>query len=288
MNDEPMRLGVLTAGGDCPGLNAVIRAVVRKELAGFGGTVFGFYDGWRGLVEDEGELLDIDRLRGTLPRGGTILGTSRLTPYMVEQGTDKVRATMANRGLDAVVVIGGEGSLACASRVFDEGLAPVIGVPKTIDNDIFGTDRTFGFDTAVAIATDAIDRLHTTAESHNRVMIVEVMGRNVGHIATWAGLAGGATLTLIPEDPFDIEAVCESLVRRHERGKFASIVVVAEGARPLSRHIDRSRAGSGPVRPSSARRDRSRDRRRGRGPHRFRDPRDGSGPCPARWHAHRL
>lgn len=232
MNSEPMRVGVLTGGGDCPGLNAVIRAVVRRELNGFGGEVFGFYDGWRGVVENDGEWLDVLRLRGTLPRGGTILGTSRLTPYMSEDGPERVRATMAERKLDGLIVIGGEGTLACASRVHDEGLARVVGVPKTIDNDIYGTERTFGFDTAVSIATDAIDRLHTTAESHDRIMVVEVMGRHVGHIATWAGLAGGATVTLIPEEPFDIDKVCGRLTRRHEQGKYASIVVVAEGALP--------------------------------------------------------
>jgi len=227
-----MRVGVLTGGGDCPGLNAVIRAVVRNEIVTYGGEVFGFYDGWRGVVENEGEELDVLRLRGTLPRGGTILGTSRITPYMVDDGPAKVRATMEARNLDGLIVIGGEGTLACASRIHDEGVAKVVGVPKTIDNDIFGTERTFGFDTAVSIATDAIDRLHTTAESHDRIMVVEVMGRHVGHIATWAGLAGGATVTLIPEEPFDIEVVCERLTRRHDQGKFASIVVVAEGALP--------------------------------------------------------
>ncbi|MCL4124149.1 UNVERIFIED_CONTAM: hypothetical protein GTU68_038883, partial [Idotea baltica] len=232
VTDDPRRIGVLTGGGDCPGLNAVIRAVVRQEMRGYGGQVFGFHDGWRGVIENEGEELDVDRLRGTLPRGGTIIGTSRITPYMVDDGPAKVRATMKARELDALIVIGGEGTLACAARIHDEGIAKVVGVPKTIDNDIPGTERTFGFDTAVSIATDAIDRLHTTAESHDRIMVVEVMGRHVGHIATWAGLAGGATVTLIPEEPFDIEQVCQRLARRHARGKFASIVVVAEGALP--------------------------------------------------------
>jgi len=232
------RIGVLTGGGDCPGLNAVIRAVVRQQLRGYDGQVFGFYDGWRGVVENEGEELDILRLRGTLPRGGTIIGTSRLTPYMLDNGPARVQETMAARDLDALVVIGGEGTLACASRINDEGHAKVVGVPKTIDNDIPGTERTFGFDTAVSIATDAIDRLHTTAESHDRIMVVEVMGRHVGHIATWAGLAGGATVTLIPEHPFNIEDVCSRLKRRHEQGKYASIVVVAEGARPEPGTLD--------------------------------------------------
>jgi 6-phosphofructokinase 1 len=237
-NTAPTRVGVLTGGGDCPGLNAVIRAVVRQEIGGYGGQVFGFFDGWRGVIDNDGEELDINRLRGTLPRGGTIIGTSRVTPYMIEDGPAKVRATMLARELDALIVIGGEGTLACAARIHDEGIAKVVGVPKTIDNDIPGTERTFGFDTAVSIATDAIDRLHTTAESHDRIMVVEVMGRHVGHIAAWAGLAGGATVTLIPEEPFDIEQVCERLSRRHDRGKFASIVVVAEGALPVPGTIE--------------------------------------------------
>lgn len=233
-----MRVGVLTGGGDCPGLNAVIRAVVRRELKTYGGEIFGFHDGWRGVVDDEGEWLSVARLRGTLPRGGTILGTSRLTPYMSEGGVDAVRSTMTSRELDALIVIGGEGTLSCANRIQLDGAANVVGVPKTIDNDVDGTEHTFGFDTAVAIATEAIDRLHTTAESHDRIMVVEVMGRHVGHIATWAGIAGGATMTLIPEEPFDIAAVCDALTRRHEAGKFASIVVVAEGALPLPGTIE--------------------------------------------------
>jgi len=235
---DSQRIGVLTGGGDCPGLNAVIRAVVRQQVRGYGGKVFGFFDGWRGVIENEGEELSVDRMRGTLPRGGTILGTSRDTPYMEDGGPDKVRATMKDRELDSLIVIGGEGTLACAARVHYEDIAKVVAVPKTIDNDIPGTERTFGFDTAVSIATDAIDRLHTTAESHDRIMVVEVMGRHVGHIATWAGLAGGATVTLIPEEPFDIEQVCERLTRRHDQGQFASIVVVAEGALPQPGTLD--------------------------------------------------
>lgn len=228
-----MRIGVLTSGGDCPGLNAVLRAIARKAERHYGDEVFGFHDGFRGVIDDEGEPLTVERLRGTLPRGGTILGTSRLTPYMSDDGVSCFRATMERRELEALIVIGGEGSLSVADRIQDEGLASVVGVPKTIDNDIGGTERTFGFDTAVAIATDAIDRLHTTAESHDRVMVVEVMGRNAGHIATWAGLAGGATMTLIPEEPFDIAAVADALARRHT-ARFASIVVVAEGAQPAA------------------------------------------------------
>ena len=228
-----MRVGVLTGGGDCPGLNAVIRAVVRKVEREHQGAVVGFVDGWSGLLDDVSVPLDVTACRGILPRGGTILGTSRVQPFAFDDGPERVLATIQRHRLDGLVSIGGEGTLAATSRMFDAG-APVVGVPKTIDNDIDLTEMTFGFETAVEIATDAIDRLHTTAESHNRVMVVEVMGRHVGHIATWAGIAGGATVTLIPEEPFDIDAVCESLRRRHARGRYASIVVVAEGARPVA------------------------------------------------------
>ncbi len=226
-----MRVGILTGGGDCPGLNAVIRAVVRKGERRYQDRIFGFLDGWRGVVDEDFIELDVELLRGTLPRGGTILGTSRFTPYMLEDGLDKVRQTIESLRLNGIIAIGGEGTLSCANELSKLGF-PIVGVPKTIDNDIGLTERTFGFDTAVAIATEAIDRLHTTAESHNRVMVVEVMGRHVGHIATWAGIAGGSTMTLIPEEPFDIDEVCRALNRRHDRGKHASIVVVAEGARP--------------------------------------------------------
>ncbi len=226
-----MRVGVLTGGGDCPGLNAVIRAVVRRAERGFGDEVIGFVDGYRGLIDDEWMPLDVSSCRGILPRGGTIIGTSRIQPYMFDDGVERARATMSLHDIDSLIVIGGEGTLSAASRLDSEGLR-VVGVPKTIDNDIGGTDMTFGFDTAVQIATDAIDRLHTTAESHDRVIVVEVMGRHVGHIATWAGIAGGATVILVPEEPFDIAKVCESLHRRHAKGRYASIVVVAEGARP--------------------------------------------------------
>lgn len=226
-----MRLGVLTSGGDCPGLNAVIRAVVRKVERSYDGTVIGFLDGYQGLMEDRYEVLGIERCRGLLPRGGTILGTSRDQPYGVEGGVDQVRATMSRRGLDGLVVIGGNGSLGAARDLHDDGI-PVVGVPKTIDNDLSATEVTFGFDTAVQTATDAIDRLHTTAESHDRIMLVEVMGRHVGHIAAWSGIAGGAAMILVPEEPFVIDDVCDALRRRHAQGRFASIVVVAEGAVP--------------------------------------------------------
>src|SRR5690606_21105871 len=228
-----MRIGVLTAGGDCPGLNAVIRAVVRKAEWHYGDTIVGFHDGYRGVIENDWTELDVERCRGILPRGGTILGTSRIQPYGVYDGVERVRLTMSELGVDALIAIGGDGSLGAARDLHDDGI-PIVGVPKTIDNDIGATEMTFGFDTAVQIATDAIDRLHTTAESHDRVMVVEVMGRHAGHIAIRAGLAGGASLTLIPERPFDISAVCDSILRRHQRAKkYATIVVVAEGAVPV-------------------------------------------------------
>jgi len=227
------RVGVLTSGGDCPGLNAVIRALVRRGERHWGDELIGFHDGWVGVIEGRHQTLDVEVMRGFLTRGGTMLGTSRVHPWLTEDGVGRARATLAEVDVDALVVIGGEGSLAIAYRAHVEGLVPVVGVPKTIDNDIPCTDQTFGFDTAVSIATEAIDRLHTTAESHDRAMVVEVMGRHVGHIATWAGIAGGATVTLVPEHPFDIEAVVEIVRRRHERGRYASIVVVAEGARPV-------------------------------------------------------
>jgi 6-phosphofructokinase 1 len=232
-----MRVGILTGGGDCPGLNAVIRAAVRKGRRVYGDELVGFRDGWRGVMDQDFMQLDIDVMRGTLPLGGTILGTSRINPFMTDDGIDRVGACISAMDLDAIIAIGGEGTLSCANELHRLGF-PIVGVPKTIDNDIDLTERTFGFDTAVAIATEAIDRLHTTAESHNRVMVVEVMGRHVGHIATWAGLAGGATMTLIPEEPFDIGEVCAALLRRHEHGRYASIVVVAEGAKPVEGAFD--------------------------------------------------
>jgi phosphofructokinase-like protein len=225
-----MRLGVLTGGGDCPGLNAVIRGVVRKAERDHEHEVIGFLDGWKGVIEGLTMPLDVAAMRGTLPRGGTILGTSRVHPWMSDDGVERIKTNIAELGIDALIVVGGEGTLTCAKRLFEEEGLNVVGVPKTIDNDISATEMTFGFMTAVDIVTEAIDRLHTTAESHNRVMVVEVMGRHVGHIATWAGIAGGATITLIPEEPFDIVEVAAALKRRHGRGRFASIVVVAEGA----------------------------------------------------------
>jgi 6-phosphofructokinase 1 len=226
-----MRIGILTGGGDCPGLNAVIRAAVRSVAVEHDGTVIGFRDGWRGVMEGHDEELTVDRCRGILPRGGTILGTSRDQPYAVEGGVDLVREAIAEHRLDAIVAIGGEGTMGVTKDLHADGI-PVVGVPKTIDNDIDLTEMTFGFQTAVQICTFAIDRLHTTAESHDRVHVVEVMGRHVGHIAVWAGIAGGAAMTLVPEDPFDIDEVCRRITSRHQKGSWASIVVVAEGATP--------------------------------------------------------
>jgi ATP-dependent phosphofructokinase / diphosphate-dependent phosphofructokinase len=228
-----VRVGILTGGGDCPGLNAVIRAIVRKGEMVYGDEMVGFVDAWDGVLERRTMHLDVRSLRGMLPKGGTLLGTRRGSPYDVADGPQRTRDALEEMGIDALVVIGGNGSLTVASHLFHDVGLPVIGVPKTIDNDIVGTDVTFGFNTAVQIATDAIDRLHTTAESHDRVMVVEVMGRHSGWIATHAGIAGGATAILIPEQPFDITAVCAQLHRRHDRGRYASIVVVAEGAEPV-------------------------------------------------------
>ncbi len=233
-----MRVGVLTGGGDCPGLNAVMRGVVRKAEVAYGDEIIGFRDGWKGVINNETVELSVASMRGTLTRGGTVLGTSRVHPWMQEDGVDKIAATIADQKLDAMIVIGGEGTLSCARRLHDEGVIKVIGIPKTIDNDISATDITFGFMTAVEIAADAVDRLHSTAESHDRVMVLEVMGRHVGHIAMWAGLAGGATVTLVPEEPFDIAEVAASIQRRHQKGRFASIVVVAEGALPKPGTLD--------------------------------------------------
>src|SRR5215211_1316703 len=223
-----MRAGVLTGGGDCPGLNAVIRAVTRRLLEG-GWDVLGVREGWRGLIEAKLEPLGPREISGILPRGGTIIGTSRTNPYKVDGGVDRVLATMRDSGLDALVAVGGEDTLGVASRLASDHDVHVVGVPKTIDNDLSGTDYTFGFDTAVYIATEAIDRLHTTAESHNRVMVVEVMGRHTGWIAVVSGIAGGADVILIPELPITVEDACAEIRRRHERGKDFSIVVVSEG-----------------------------------------------------------
>jgi ATP-dependent phosphofructokinase / diphosphate-dependent phosphofructokinase len=227
-----MRIGVLTGGGDCPGLNAVIRAVVRKSVLHYGHDVLGFRDGWRGPLEGDTIELTLDSTRGILPRGGTILRSSRTNPFKRDDGPDAIRGTFERLGVDGLIAIGGEDTLGAASRLHGEHGLPVLGVPKTIDNDLGGTEMTFGFDTAVQVATDAIDRLHTTAESHNRVLVLEVMGRHAGWIALHSGLAGGADVILVPEFPVDLEQVCEAIRARHRRGSFFSIVVVAEGAVP--------------------------------------------------------
>ena len=225
-----MREGILTGGGDCPGLNAVIRGAVRKGTA-LGHTFVGFRDGWRGPLENHTLDLDVDAVRGILPRGGTILGSSRTNPFAVEGGVERIKDSLAANDCDALIAIGGEDTLGVATKLADLGVN-VVGVPKTIDNDLSGTDFTFGFDTAVNIATEAIDRLHTTAESHQRVLVVEVMGRHAGWIALHSGLAGGANIILIPEQPFDIDRVCEQVQSRFAT-QFAPIVVVSEGAVPV-------------------------------------------------------
>ena len=227
-----MRVGVLTGGGDCPGLNAVIRAVVRKGVGEYGYDFVGFQDGWRGPLENATCELGVAQVRGILPRGGTILGSSRTNPFKVDGGVEKITANIASNGIDALIAIGGEDTLGVATKLADAGVN-VVGVPKTIDNDLSGTDFTFGFDTAVSIATEAIDRLHTTAQSHHRVLVVEVMGRHAGWIALHSGLAGGANVILIPEQPFDIERVC-ALVEQRFALQYAPIVVVAEGALPAA------------------------------------------------------
>lgn len=225
-----MRVGVLTGGGDCPGLNAVIRAVVRRGVKEFGFNFVGFRDGWRGPLEGHTMELGIQQCRGILPRGGTILGSSRTNPFKVDDGVQRITDNLKEAGVDALVAIGGEDTLGVATKLADLGVN-VVGVPKTIDNDLSGTDFTFGFDTAVNIATEAIDRLHTTAESHHRVLVVEVMGRHAGWIALHAGIAGGASAVLIPEQPFDIDAVCAHVETRFQT-QYAPIIVVSEGALP--------------------------------------------------------
>ena len=229
--DVRMRIGMLTGGGDCPGLNAVIRAVIRKGEEVYGHTFTGFRAGWRGVMEGQTVELTTNQTRGILPRGGTILGTSRTNPYKTDDGVARALDTLRRERISALVAIGGEDTLGVANKLGGDGVQ-IVGVPKTIDNDLSATDFTFGFNTAVQIATDAIDRLHTTAESHDRVMVVEVMGRHAGWIATYSGMAGGADVILVPEEPFDIGEVCERIQHRHRRGAGFSIVVVAEGAVP--------------------------------------------------------
>ena len=226
-----MRIGVLTGGGDCPGLNAVIRGIVRRGVSQYGHEFVGFRDGWRGPLENDFRPLGIEQVRGILPRGGTILGSSRTNPVQIDGGIDRIRENLESGGVDGLIAIGGEDTLGVAKALNDEGVK-VVGVPKTIDNDLGATDYTFGFDTAVNIAMEAIDRLHTTAESHHRVLIVEVMGRHAGWIAFHSGLAGGANVILIPEQDFDLDRVCEYIEQRF-KDQYAPIVVVSEGAKPI-------------------------------------------------------
>jgi len=225
-----MKIGMLTGGGDCPGLNAVIRAVVRKGEFTYGDEFIGFMEGWRGLIEDTSMILDLDAVGGILPRGGTILRTSRTNPSKRPDGIDRCLATLEKNNIGALIAIGGDDTLSVAQKLHERG-AKVVGVPKTIDNDLGGTDYTFGFDTACNIVCEALDRVHTTAEAHNRVMVVEVMGRDAGWIALYSGIAGGADVILIPERPFDVDKVADSIRQRHERGRYFSIIVVAEGAK---------------------------------------------------------
>jgi len=232
-----MKVGMLTGGGDCPGLNAVIRAIVRKGVFHYHDEFAGFLEGWRGLLEDKSTVLDLEAVSGILPRGGTILRTSRTNPSKRPDGIDRCIAALEKSSVEALIAIGGDDTLSVAQKLYERGVK-VIGVPKTIDNDLGGTDYTFGFDTACNVVCEAIDRVHTTAEAHNRVMVVEVMGRDAGWIALYSGIAGGADVILIPERPFDVDKVADSIRQRHERGRYFSIVVVAEGAKFASESGD--------------------------------------------------
>ncbi len=226
-----MKVGILSGGGDAPGINAVIRAVVRKAIQEYNYETIGIKDGWRGLIDGDFVALDLKTTSGMLPRGGSILGTSRTNPFKHKDGTKQIFRSIERQGIKAVVVIGGDDTLGVAHKLFKLGL-PCVGIPKTIDNDLAGTDYTFGFQTAVSIACETLDKLHTTAEAHHRVMILEVMGRHTGWIALWAGLAGGADAILIPEKPFDVDEVCDIILRRKRRGRNFSLIVAAEGAKP--------------------------------------------------------
>ena len=225
-----MKIGILTGGGDCPGLNAVIRAIVRKGIFHYEDEFIGFLEGWRGVLENKCRILDLNAVAGILPRGGTILRTSRTNPMKKQGGLERCMENLRKNGVEALVALGGDDTQSVSQALFERGIH-VVGVPKTIDNDLAGTDMCFGFDTAVSVATEAIDRVHTTAEAHNRVIMVEVMGRDSGWIALYSGVAGGADVILIPERPIDLDEVAESLKRRHARGRYFSIVVVAEGAK---------------------------------------------------------
>ena len=281
-----MRIGVLTGGGDCPGLNAVIRAIVRKGVGLYGYEFVGFRDGWKGPLENRTMPLGVPEVRGILPRGGTILGSSRTNPFKVDGGVDIIRENLHALGVDALIAIGGEDTLGVATKLHDLGVN-VVGVPKTIDNDLNATDYTFGFDTAVNIAMEAIDRLHTTAESHHRALVVEVMGRHAGWIALHSGLAGGANVILIPELPFSVDRVCAYVESRFQ-SHYAPILVVAEGATPDGGENAAPRQGHGRLRARTARRDRRVAGRADRAPDRQGGPNHRSRPHPAGWDADRV
>jgi 6-phosphofructokinase 1 len=235
-----MKIGILTGGGDCPGLNAVIRAIVRKGIFHYGDEFTGFMEGWRGVLENMTMPLDLNAVAGILPRGGTILRTSRTNPAKKENGLEQCIQNLKDIGIEALIALGGDDTQSVSLKLFERGVK-VVAVPKTIDNDLSGTDLCFGFDTAVSIATEAIDRVHTTAEAHNRVIVVEVMGRDSGWIAIYSGVAGGADVILIPEQPFDIQEIAETIKQRHDRGRYFSIVVVAEGAKLTSKTVESER-----------------------------------------------
>src|SRR5438270_791267 len=235
-----MKIGILTGGGDCPGLNAVIRAIVRKGIFHFDDQFVGFLEGWRGVLENNTRVLDLEAVKGILPQGGTILRTSRTNPSKKENGMERCIENLKRNGVEALIALGGDDTQSVSLKLYDRGVK-VVAVPKTIDNDLTGTDLCFGFDTAVSIATEAIDRVHTTAEAHNRVIVVEVMGREAGWIAIYSGVAGGADVILIPEQPFDIQEIAETIKQRHDRGRYFSIVVVAEGARLASKTVESER-----------------------------------------------
>jgi phosphofructokinase-like protein len=235
-----MKIGILTGGGDCPGLNAVIRAIVRKGIFHHNDQFVGFMEGWRGVVENKTRVLDLEAVKGILPQGGTILRTSRTNPGKKENGLDRCVENLKANGVEALIALGGDDTQSVSLKLFERGVK-VVAVPKTIDNDLMGTDLCFGFDTAVSIATEAIDRVHTTAEAHNRVIVVEVMGRDSGWIAIYSGVAGGADVILIPEQPFDIQDIADTIKHRHDRGRSFSIIVVAEGAKLVSKSTDNER-----------------------------------------------
>jgi phosphofructokinase-like protein len=235
-----MKIGILTGGGDCPGLNAVIRSIVRKGIFHYDDKFVGFLEGWRGVLENNTRQLDLEAVKGILPQGGTILRTSRTNPAKKDGGVDKCIANLSANGIDALIALGGDDTQSVSLKLFERGVK-VVAVPKTIDNDLSGTDLCFGFDTAVSIATEAIDRVHTTAEAHNRVLVVEVMGRDSGWIAIYSGVAGGADVILIPEQPFDIQEIAETIKQRHDRGRYFSIIVVAEGAKLANAQVDSER-----------------------------------------------